>query len=377
MVLYSEQSHVHVCMAFDLSKLASLLRDEVAKTPAKSGVLGIDIGSSTIKIVQLRDVKGVPTLETYGELQLGPYEGIDLGRNTHLHPQKTIEALIDILREAGATSKDASFALSYNSSFTTTISVPTIDQTKIGAMIPVEARKYIPVSLNKVSLDWFPLTLNEETKETTVLISAIYTEALSRYESIMRGSGLNPIGSEIEMFSSIRSILSPKDEVVVILDCGALSTRMHIVKRGLVGKTHSVLLSGVELTRTLAETLQIEFKDAEDLKRSVGLYGTEDDPRIQKTLIPVLERGLRELHTVMRRYEESESVSVEKILLCGSGALLSGLPEYIQDMFSRPVGVATPFSKVAYPAFLEDTLHAAGPSFAIAVGVALNAFETR
>ena len=364
-------------MGFDLSKITSLLKNEVTKTPAKSGVLGIDIGSSTIKIVQLHDVKGVPTLETYGELQLGPYEGIDLGRNTHLHPQKTIEALVDILREAGATSKDASFALSYNSSFTTTISVPTIDQTKIGQMIPVEARKYIPVSLNKVSLDWFPLTLNEEEKKTTVLISAIYTEALTRYESIMRGSGLTPIGSEIEMFSSIRATLSPKDGVVVILDCGALSTRMYIIKRGIVGKTHSVLLSGVELTHALEEALQIEFKDAEDLKREVGLYGKEDDSRIQKALIPVLERGLRELHTVMRRYEESESVSVEKIVLCGSGALLLGLSEYIQDMFSRPVSVATPFSKVAYPAFLEDTLSLTGPSFTIAVGVALTAFEDK
>jgi Tfp pilus assembly PilM family ATPase len=152
---------------------------------------------------------------------------------------------------------------------------------------------------------------------------------------------------------------------------------MYIVRKGTVGKTHSVLLSGSELTQAVSGVLGIEFRDAEELKRSVGLRGKEEDPRIQKTMIALVERGFRELHTVMKRYEEDESVAIEKIVLAGSGALLLGLPEYIHDMFSRPVTLADPFSKVAYPAFLEDTLRQAGPSFSIALGVALSAFQNK
>ncbi len=361
-------------MAFDLSTLTSLLKSD-NKTASTAGVLGVDIGSSAIKVVQLKDVKGVPTLETYGELQLGPYESSDLGRSTHLPPHKLVEALIDIFREAGATGKDVAFALSYNSSFTTTIAIPTLDPEKIGALIPVEARKYIPISLNKVTLDWFPLASHEAEKSTQVLVSAIYNDAYAQYESIMKGSGLNTIASEIEIFSSIRSVLSPKDETVAVLDWGASSTRMYIVKKGVIEKTHSIQLGGMMLTQTLATGLGIEFSKAEELKREVGVLGRADDPRIQKALLDEINRGLRELHTVVRRYEESENVSVDKILLSGSGALLHGLGAYVQDMFSRPAELADPFLKVGYPAFLEDTLKEAGPSFAVALGVGLRAFQ--
>lgn len=364
-------------MGFDLSTLTTLIKGNTSTASVRSGVLGVDIGSSSIKIVQIRDVKGVPTLETYGELQLGPYEGVDLGRGTHLPPLKIVEALIDILREAGASAKDVAFSLSYNSSFTTTLKVPTIDQEQLGAMIPIEARKYIPVSLMKVDLDWSPIAINTEEKTTSVLVSAIYQEAKEKYIGIMSGSGLKITMSEIEIFSMIRSVMSSGDDVVAILDFGASSTRMCIVKKGVVVKTHSILLSGIEISTALSKELAIEFKNAEELKRGVGIHGTESDSRIQKTIISTLERGLREIHTVIKRYEESENSTVQKMVLCGSGALLKGLDVYIQDMFSRPTSLANPFTKIAYPVFLEDTLTHSGPTFAGAVGVALRVFQQK
>lgn len=364
-----------VHMAFDLASLTSFFKDESKPLRARTSVMGIDIGSSSVKVVQLKDIHNVPTLETYGELQLGPYEGIDVGRGTHLTPQKLIEAVVDILREAGVTAKDAACALSYNSSFTATIKVPTADQEKIPAMLPVEARKYIPVSLTKVKLEWFPISTDIEAKTTDTLISAVYNEAQERYDTVLKGCNVRPLASEIEIFSTVRSTLSPKETTVAVLDCGASSTRMYIIHKGIVVKTHSVLLSGQEVTDALHTALAIEFKDAEELKRNVGMYGKERDPRIQKTMQSTLDRGLRELHTVMKRYEDDEGLVVERIVLSGGGALLKGIETYVQDMFSRPIVRAHPFSKVAFPAFLEDILREAGPSFAVAVGVALRTFE--
>lgn len=364
-------------MGFDLSTLTTLIKGNTSTASVRSGVLGVDIGSSSIKIVQLKDVKGVPTLETYGELQLGPYEDIELGRGTHLPVHKMIEALIDILREAGVTTKDVAFSLSYNASFTTIVRVPTIEQERLGTMIPIEARKYVPVSLTKVELDWFPLAIHPDGKSTDVLLSAIYNEARERYINIIQGSGLNIGESEIEIFSMIRSVLSANDEIVALLDFGASSTRLCIVKNGLVVKTHSVTLSGVELSDALSKGLSIEFKQAEELKRKTGIHGTESNPRIQKIIVSTLEHGLREIHTVIKRYEQDEQCSIQKILLCGSGALLKSVDVYTQDMFSRPVVIANPFMKVAYPAFLEDTLTYAGPTFAGAVGVALRLFKQK
>ena len=363
-------------MAFGLSSFTSLFKSDTQKTSAKGSVIGVDVGVSAIKVVQIKNAKGVPTLETYGELQLGPYEGIEVGRNTHLPTQKSIEALIDILREAGTSGKEVAFALPYNSSFINVVSLPTIDTEQVASMIPIEARKYIPISLTQVSLDWFILGVNESEKTMQVLILATYAETLSKYGTIMTGAGLSTIAQEVEVFSSVRSTASLKDESIAIIDFGASSSRLYLVEKGVIKKTHSILMSGVELTRAVSSALGISFEEAEEQKRIFGMHGNTDDPRLQKAMLGVLERGLRELHTVTARYEESNNTKVQKVVTSGSGALLKGFNKYVGDMFSVPVALADPFAKVAYPAFLEDTLKEAGPSFAVAVGTALRAFQT-
>ncbi len=359
-------------MAFGL---ASLFKSDSPQAAARSGVIGIDIGASALKIVQLKSAKGVPTLETYGELQLGPYEHVEIGRNTRLPIQAAVEALVDIVREAGATAKDVSFAVSYGSSFTSSIEVPTLDTAQITTMLPVEARKYVPISLTKVSLDWVLTGVDEKQKVSHILLSAIYTDALLRYESIIKNAALTAVGNEIELFSAVRSVVSPKDDLVAVIDFGASATRLYIVENGVIQKTHSTLLSGVEITRALEKGLSISFTEAEELKRTVGLHGREDDPRIQKIMVEALDRGLREMHTVLSRYVGQNGTKVQKVIVSGGGTLLQGFPAYLADMFSMQVETANSFSKVAYPAFLEDTLKEAGPTFAVALGVALKAFQ--
>lgn len=357
-------------MAFDLSKLTSLLKADVGASP-KNSVIGVDVGTSAIKIVELHDSKGVPTLHTYGELQLGPYESTDIGRATHLPVTKLIEAFIDILRESSAASHNVAVAISYNSSFSTIISVPTTDTEKIGPMIPVEAKKYVPVSLSEVTLDWFPVSARSEAKMTKILLAAIHNDAIKRYEAMVHGADLKAEFTEIEMFSTIRSVVSQQDDTVAIVDLGAGSTKLYLVRKGVVGKAHTVLMNGVDLTNALSKALGVDFTKAEEIKRTVGLVGGE--PQVARVLLPVLERGFREMHRALSRYEEEEGVAVEKVILSGSGALLQGLPGYVSEMLARPVVIADPFAKVAYPAFLEDTLREAGPSFAVAVGTALRA----
>jgi len=363
-------------MAIGLSSLTSFLNTK-AKVPSPRGdvFLGIDIGASAIKIVQLKNQKGVPTLETYGELQLGPYEGVDIGRGTHLPPTKLVEALVDILREAEATGKKAYYAFSYSSSFTKIINVPTIDEDKIATILPVEARKYVPLSLTKVTLDWLALSTRESTNDTEVLLSAIYNESIKRYKEILSGAELIGVESEIELFSSIRSVVMPTDTTVAILDLGASSTRLYIVTKGLVRKTHSVPMSGVEMTRVLEKELEVDFAKAEEIKRTYGLVPDNADLRIRKVLTQTLTRGMREIHTVISRYEAEENIQVEKVALSGGASLLRGLDTFVTDIVSKPVVFADPFNKVAYPAFLEDTLKASGPMFAVAIGVALRAFQ--
>lgn len=118
-------------------------------------VIGVDIGSSSIKIVQLRKKRGRAILETYGEIALGPYTGIAVGQVTSLPADKIAEAIKDLIREANVTTLSAGVSIPFKSSLVTLMELPVTDEKQLKEMIPLEARKYIPVPISEITLDWW------------------------------------------------------------------------------------------------------------------------------------------------------------------------------------------------------------------------------
>ena len=121
---------------------------------SSNNVVGIDVGSSSIKVVELEDKKGVITVTTYGELQLGPYAGKSVGESVNLTAKQEQEALVDVLRESAVSAKDAVFAMPLSSSFVTNVTLQAEPDADLSAMVRIEARKVIPASLSEVALDW-------------------------------------------------------------------------------------------------------------------------------------------------------------------------------------------------------------------------------
>ena len=121
-----------------------------------NSVIGIDIGSSSIKVVQLRKKGAQAVLETYGELSLGPYGDVAVGQATNLSQEKIILALHDVLveKEVNITTNLCGIAIPYSSSLMSVVEMPDVPKSELEGMIPIEARKYIPVPISEVSLDW-------------------------------------------------------------------------------------------------------------------------------------------------------------------------------------------------------------------------------
>ena len=137
-------------MAFFSKIFSSVIGGSVGKT----SVIGVDVGSSALKIVELREKGGRAVLGTYGALALGPYANVSVGQVTRLPNEKIAEALRDVLREANASSKVCSFAIPLSTSLLSLIEMPVLDQKQLPQMVPIEARKYIPVPMSDVTLDW-------------------------------------------------------------------------------------------------------------------------------------------------------------------------------------------------------------------------------
>ncbi|MEN9913194.1 MAG: hypothetical protein RLY66_602 [Candidatus Parcubacteria bacterium] len=347
-----------------------------------SSVLGIDIGSSAIKVIQIKKKRGRAVLETYGELALGPYAGIEVGRAASVPADKIIEAIRDILRESKTTTNLCGVALPLSSSLISFVSIPPVPEKQMADVIAIEARKYIPVPLNEVLLDWSVIPKEDgyvsddeaakpEKQGSDVLVVAIHNQYINDYQSIMQGSGLMPSFYEIEIFSSIRAVVDQGINTVMIIDMGARSTKLYIVERGILRASHIINKGSQDITLALSRALSISVNEAETLKRTHGLKGGPEYKELTEIITVNLDYIFYEANATLLNYQKKSNKNVSKVILTGGGVLLKGFTDLAKISFQTDVIYADPFGKLETPAFLAEEFAQAGPEFAVAIGAAL------
>ncbi len=352
-----------------------------------SKVLGIDIGSSSVKVIQLKKQGGKAVLETYGEIALGPYAGTDLGRATVLSADKISEAIRDLLKESNTTTVNSALSISIGSSFIIFIKMPSAEEKNFSEMVPIEARKYIPVPISEVTLDWWAIPKDEKTvsefqngqkveedKNTEILLIVINNEALNKNREIQKLVGLQTSFSEVEIFSCMRAALEPSLSPQVIMDFGAGSTKVFVVERGILKASHVINRGSQDITMSISKSMNISFDEAEKIKIKEGILGIDKNSVSEISSITV-DYILSETGRFIMNYYKKSEKKISKIVLTGGGALLRGLKEKAQVSLETPVEVADPFSKVEYPAFLEEVLKTAGPEFTVAIGLAIRKLQ--
>lgn len=353
-------------------------------------VLGIDIGSSSIKVVQLRKKGNKAVLETYGELSLGPYAKAAVGQATKLATGQLIEAMKDLLneKEVNLTTRNAGLAIPFHASLLSIIEMPYAKEKELETMVPIEARKYIPVPISEVALEWSIIPKSEikgendevaqeiENKDNLpktvdILLAAIHNNIISEYQEIVKQAAISASFFEIELFSSMRSVLDEDVRRAMIVDVGAASTKLYIVERGIVKKTHIINRGAQDITAALAAMNNISFEEAEVLKRNVGLEKNPEGASLSQAISSVAEYIFSEANRVLFFYQKENNRNVDQVILVGGGSVLKGWAQMFAENFKVPVVSGDPFSKVESPAFLEEILKKAGPEFAVSVGIAL------
>ncbi len=348
-------------------------------------VLGIDIGSSAIKIVQLKKKDGKAVLETYGALALGPYAGLEIGQATNLDQIKIAQALVDIIREAKVTTDDCAIAIPLSASLVRTVTLPRVSEKELKTMVPIEARKYIPVPIGEVTLDFWVIPdvqIDSETEDETgrvakleVLIAAIHNETIEKYKVISKKANVHPTFYEIELFSTVRSVLRREMSPTLVIDIGAGATKVSLVERGILKRSHHINRGSQDITLAIARSFGVSIKQAEDLKRHYGTLGQKDDAMIRELVELTTEFIFSQAAQVALAYERQQNKIIKKAILTGGGALLKDMLPDAKRKLEMEVIQGSPFSVVEAPAFLNDVLSQAGPEFAVAIGLALRKLE--
>jgi type IV pilus assembly protein PilM len=339
--------------------------------------LGIDIGGSALRVVEISGWGERRTLKNYGELRVRtlydkPFRSFE--KNALLLSTSDIaRAIRGILEEARISERKAIFSISDYSSFFTNFNLPPMSEQELSDAVRFEARRHVPLPLSEVVLDW-QLVEKRKTKRDPfrILLIAVPKEAINHYEEIARLSKVRLVALEAEVFSGIRAYLQNEKYPSVLVDIGSHTATVSVVHKGLLRISHSVDTGGNAFTERVARAFSIDYDKAETRKQEQGMNIVSGNVRI---LLPVADTIVTEIKKVVEGFKKQEKEDIRKIVLTGGSAALKGLDVYIERQTRLKTEARNPFEKVLYPPILEDLMKKNGPSWAVAIGAALRGFE--
>src|SRR3989338_6207732 len=348
--------------------------------------LGIDIGTAAIKIVELEKTGGRFVLKNYGLFELKDTDIQSSGSGTgqsilKLPDQEIVWGLKELLKKSNIKSTNAIVSIPSFSTFTTIIEMPYLSEQELAKSLPFEARKYIPIPLDEVVLDWSiiditnpasPKTQVSASKPMTVqvFIAAVPKEETERYRRIMKGAGLNLKALELENNALIRALLGNDLSPTAIVNIGGRSTSIVIVDKGYERVSHNYEIGGFEITKSIARSLNVSIEKAEELKRKMGMKPS-DENIVNEAMTSLVDMMVFETKKTISNYESSKNIKVSKVLLVGGLSNMPHFMEYFKKKLNMDVYGANAFARVVYPQQLSPVIQELANAFAIAAGLAM------
>lgn len=383
--------------------------------------LGVDIGTASIKIVELESFKGQAKLKTYGYADLNTNI---LSAATEKNNQLIADYIKFIVKKSRIESRQAIAALPTFSVFTSIISLPPMPKKDLASAIKWEAKKFIPLPIEEMILDWKILNQKEvggdgkiagilgkknddeasqladqkaeavkkaeieEGKEETfvgeevvnrmtlgaknyrILLTAAPKSLVARYLDIFKRTNLELLSLETEAFALSRSLMGNDLSSVMIVDIGANDTDVCVIEGGVPILNRGIDTGGNLITKSIMNSMNVNVDRAEQFKRDFGLttVGNRSVPNtIQNSLNPIIN----EIKYVFDIYQKQEGAKIEKIILAGGSAFLPNLPKYLSELLGLPVIIGDPWDRIVYPLDLKPVLQEIGPRMAASIGLAM------
>lgn len=335
-------------------------------------ILGLDIGSHNVKLIELsKDAKGI-TLLAAGSMPAPPKTA---SSNLAIDQQALAYLIRELIKGTGAKTTDVNISLPESQVFTRVIEMPGLSTRELTSAIKWESEQYIPLPLDQVNMDFTVLSDGKDsaTGKMKILLVAAPKALTERYMQIMELAELTPISAETEIIALSRSLARSVPTVpnIMILSFGGLTTDLAILRKGLMVFTRSMSAGGDAITRALSESLDFTLSQAEAYKKTYGLEKNILEGKIFNVVRPVMETILTEIKRAVGFFDEmykNEHIGV--ILLSGGNAKLPGLIPYLAEATGIEVQQGNPWIGIRKdPRFA--VLNAEGPLFGVAIGLAL------
>ena len=340
----------------------------------KKELIGLDIGSSSIKAVEFDWGKKTPKLKHFGMIPLPPEAIVDGAFMDSASIVESIRSLIEGLR---IKTKKVAVSISGHSVYIKTINVPTMSEVQLEESIKWEAEQQIPFDIEDVNLDFQILDEQVSPDQMPVLLVAAKKDMINDYTAVIEEAGLQPTIVDVDVFAIENAFNlnfeSPEEEVVALVNIGASVMNINILKRGTSAFTRDISIGGRQITEEIQKRLKMTYEEAESLKVKEREAGAQN-PEVEKIIQGTAEQLATEVRRSLEFFAASSSGGeIKKIFLSGGCAKIQMLPGLIEERTSMPVEVFNPFAKIDYnpEVFDPEYIKQVAPLAAVGVGLAL------
>lgn len=356
-----------------------------------SAVLGLDIGTSSLKVVELLARRKGLEVVTYAQARLSNLLTEVVGDDAD-EIQAVAAVVSRLLDAAGVSTDKVVAALPCSVVFSTVLMLPDIPDQDMEQAVNFAARDKVPANLDEMVLGWSRLgqpppqnaarpapaaptspALSTPPAGIPIFLTAAPQELVNRYTRLCELLQLELLALEVETFPLIRSLLVSPDDSALIADIGGRVTTFHIIDGGTPRVSHTIDLGGDAVTAAIAASLGASTEEAERMKIEHGL-GESASEKLRAAVTHATQKMVMHATQLHRLYERREQRRIAKSVLIGGGAKLRGIAKLWSEALEHPTSVGNPWRGLAYPQELETRLQALGPTYAVTVGLAQRGF---
>ncbi len=339
----------------------------------KKDVIGLDIGSSSIKMVELREDRNGYKLQNLAISPLPPEAIVD---GALMDSATIIESIRDVIAASKTKSKDVVTSVSGHSVIVKKISLPFMTEAELEESIQWEAERYIPFDINDVNIDFQIFGSTQENPEVMdVILVAAKKDIVNDYVSVIMESGLNPVIIDLDSFA-LENMLAVNYEIgdgetVAIANVGATVTNINIIRNDTSAFTRDIFRGGSQMTEEIQRQLHVDHEEAEKTK-----VGTKIDLSSQSIIQSVLKTASEslavEIGNSLDFFQSTNTYEkISRLYLSGGGSKIKDFDIILQQQIGIPVEVVNPFKRIDYSGkdFDLEYLREIGPIMAVAVGL--------
>jgi len=341
--------------------------------------LGIDISASAIKLVELEKKEERYSLKNYAIYSLREYfkkrGQKDSFKFVNLSNEEAAKIIKRAINYAKIESRYTCLSVPVYSSFSIIIDFPMMSEKEIASSISFEAKKYIPIPISEVVLDWSIINKQEQKQSSKqkILLVAVPKKTINNYKKIISLAGLKLRAIEEETFSLSRSLMGNDKTLTLLIDAGFRSINVSIIDNGYIKMTNNLEMGGIKINEAIAQQMNISVEKAEEMKIRLSNNELSDAQNIR--LREIINSALRviiiEIKKIINTYQVKYNKKVEKCILTGGGFELVGFIDYFNKELSLDISLGDPFARVIYPSSLKPIIKKIGPSLSVAVGLAM------